>query len=298
MDSEHKLLPGMILQKRYRIEAFIGQGSFGRTYLARDQKLYNRKCVVKQLFLSGFRDGKTQRRVEQCAAHEAHVLTTVANLRHPHVPKIIDYIAEEHCIVTEFIRGKTLQAYQASQRSNIVPTLEALRYARDIADALAHLHAYHTDEGVWFPIIHRDVKPSNIMISNGPLGKRAHLIDFGIAIAAVQNAGIGIPYPPGRGTKCYMAPELREKEGKAHLKSDVFSLGRTLEKILTNDVAPTTGDKCHHEYKTKKKTKRWHPFRTSPRLDNNINTLITVATAEKTSMFVQQLRECVLILTH
>ncbi len=194
-----------LLSDRYRLERKLGSGGMAIVWLARDTKL-DRDVAIKILSdvisaAPGFR---------QRFDREAR---TAANLSHPNLVRIYDYGADEDrpYLVMEYIDGETL-AERTAGRSLDEEAGE--RLARELLGALSVIHAAG--------VIHRDVKPSNVLLDRAG---RAHLTDFGIAqtgdATKLTETGHVI------GTRGYMAPEVLEG-GDATARSDLYSCGVVL----------------------------------------------------------------------
>ena len=217
--------PGHLLSGRYRIKALIGRGSQSSVYRATDE-LLEREVAIKL-----FRDGavvdaeRSRRQGEEIrilAGMAHHALVTLfdagADLSDPHQRR--DYL------VMELVRGPDLR------RRTAQGPLSAAHMAligHDLADALAHIH----HQG----IIHRDVKPANILLvdySDDDRRPRAKLSDFGVAIT-IRHGHRGDP-GDSSGTPAYLSPEQASGE-PAGPASDVYSLGLVLLEGLTGQMA-------------------------------------------------------------
>jgi serine/threonine-protein kinase len=192
------------LAGRYSLERELGRGGMGIVYLAREVRL-DRPVAIKLL-------------PPELAAHEAlrerfqREARTAARLAHPHIVPIhsVDEVGRFTFYVMAYVRGETL-AHRIAARGALPPA-EAVRILREVAWALAHAHA----QG----IVHRDVKPENILLEDG--SGRALVTDFGIA-RQVQSSG---PTGVGEalGTPDFMSPEQASGE-RVDQRSDVYSLG-------------------------------------------------------------------------
>lgn len=202
---------GQDLGGRYEILTRIGGGGMALVYKAHDV-LLNRKVAVKVLRQQFVHDEEFIRRFRREAQ-------SAAALSHPNVVSIYDVGQEEdtHYIVMEYIEGHNLNEI-IQERAPLQPD-EAVRIAMQIADALDHAHQNH--------IIHRDIKPHNILIGkNG----RVKVTDFGIARAVtsstITQTGSVI------GSVHYFSPE-HAKGINTGEKSDLYSLGIVLYQMLT-----------------------------------------------------------------
>jgi serine/threonine-protein kinase len=201
MAEEATLAPGRVLGGRYRLERLIGAGGMATVWRAEDTKL-ERPVAVKALSETLVADPAYRARFER----EARV---AAGLLHPNLVKVYDYSADgpRPYLVMEYAEGPTLSALLADDPEAAHPRL----LAEGLLGALAHIH----QAGV----IHRDVKPSNVLVGADGSPK---LTDFGIARPsdATQITQTGHVV----GTLRYMAPEVREG-AVADERSDLFSLG-------------------------------------------------------------------------
>jgi predicted Ser/Thr protein kinase len=208
------LLPGTILQSRYRVERLLGGGGMGMVYLARDQRLANRSCAIKEM-VDHFIDQAQRIEANEYFAREAD---TLAQLKHQAIPAITDRFDDQnrHYLVMEYVEGRNLEEEMAS-RGDVLPEGLVIDVARQLCDVLAYLHEHDP------PIIYRDMKPSNVMLT--PRG-RVVLIDFGIArLFKASSKGTMI------GTLGFAPPE--QYQGNVDPRSDIYSLGATLHYVLT-----------------------------------------------------------------
>lgn len=208
---------GMLISGRYEILEKIGTGGMSDVYKAKDQKL-NRFVAVKVLKqeFSENRNFVSKFRVEAQAA---------AGLMHPNIVNVYDVGEEEgiHYIVMELVEGITLKKY--IEKKVRLTTKEAISIAIQVAMGIEAAHNNH--------IIHRDIKPQNIIISKE--GK-VKVTDFGIAKAASSNTLTSNVM----GSVHYTSPE-QARGGFSDEKSDIYSLGITIFEMLTGRV-PFNGD--------------------------------------------------------
>jgi serine/threonine protein kinase len=200
----------------YRIEQLIGRGGMGEVYRARDTRL-DRLVALKILHEHLTGNPERQTRFER----EARLLS---RLNHPHICTLYDVGEHEGStyLVLELLNGETLAERLERSQPDALPLKDALAIAVDVAEALEAAH----QRGV----VHRDVKPSNIMLT--PAG--AKLLDFGISKAVLEGTGWQTSTVEGRilGTVPYMAPE--QLEGRdADMRSDIFSSGAVLYEMVT-----------------------------------------------------------------
>src|SRR5947209_18166701 len=212
-------LLGTTLSGRYRLDARIGAGGMSPVYRALDGTL-QRQVAIKLMNREVSSDSDQLERFRREAR-------AVAQLSHPHVVGVIDAGEDEGrpYIVFEYIEGETLK--ERIRRCGRLPVTEAVAYAIEIARALGAAHARH--------IVHRDVKPQNVLIDEEG---RAKVTDFGIA-RTLDEDGLTAD---GRvlGTTDYVSPEQALGQ-RVTGQSDLYSLGIVLYEMLTGEV-PFKGD--------------------------------------------------------
>ncbi len=208
------------LAGRYRIERELGEGGMATVYLCEDVK-HKRNVALKLL--------KPELAAVLGAERFVQEITTTAALQHPHILPLFDSGAADGFLfyVMPFIKGETLR--DKLNRETQLGVEEAVRIAREVADALDYAHR----NGV----IHRDIKPENILMNDG----RPMVADFGIALAVSAAAG-GRMTETGLslGTPHYMSPEQATAEKEITARSDVYSVGSVLYEMLTGHP-PFTG---------------------------------------------------------
>lgn len=212
------LSPGTVLAGRYQIEKIIGTGGMGAVYAARDRRFRNavRRCAVKEMYDS-IADTTAREKARESFEREANIL---AGLNHASIPKVFDYFTEgeRHYLVYEFVEGQDM-ARALYQRGRPFPAERVVSWAIQLTRVLEMLHQGEP------PIIFRDLKPSNVILS--PNRSEVMLIDFGIAKHFQQvEKGTMI------GTEGYAPPE--QYEGVASPLVDVYGLGATMHQLLTN----------------------------------------------------------------
>nr|HID13872.1 serine/threonine-protein kinase [Anaerolineae bacterium] len=219
------LIPGTLLQNRYRIHRQIGGGGMGVVYLAEDTRLPGRHCAIKEMSPAQL---APQDRTWAIPAfrQEAQML---AKLSHPGLTAVTDFFPEggNWYLVMDYVEGKTLRDRLERARRGRLPPDEALGIVRQLCDVLEYLHGQSP------PVVFRDLKPGNVMLT--PQGE-VKLIDFGIARF----------FKPGQtrdtvnlGTPGYAAPELYGGLGQSDPRTDVYSLGVLLHQMVTGHD-PTT----------------------------------------------------------
>jgi serine/threonine-protein kinase len=209
------------LAGHYRLERELGAGGMATVYLAHDLR-HDRKVALKVL------------RPELSAILGAQrflaEIKTTANLQHPHILSLFDSGEADSLVfyVMPYVEGESLRARLTRERQ--LPVEEAVRIAREVADALDYAHRHG--------VIHRDIKPENILLHDG----RALVADFGIALAAARSEGGSRMTETGMslGTPFYMSPEQAMGEREITARSDVYALGCVTYEMLTGEP-PFTG---------------------------------------------------------
>ncbi|MEO5587942.1 MAG: protein kinase [Gemmatimonadaceae bacterium] len=208
------------LTDRYRIDHEIGQGGMATVYLAHDIR-HDRDVAVKVLHPDLGAALGSERFLSE--------IRTTARLQHPHILPLLDSGDAGGLLyyVMPLVTGETLRA--RLDREKQLPIADALRIAREVADALGYAH----ENGV----IHRDIKPENILLQGG----HALVADFGIALA-VQSAGGQRMTQTGLslGTPQYMSPEQAMGEKSIDARSDIYALAAVTYEMLIGE-APFTG---------------------------------------------------------
>ena len=215
--------PGQELQGgKYVIEKKLRPGGFGATYLARDEE--GNLVAIKTA------NEKVQQRRDfaKCQQDFLNEVLSLAKCSHPHIVRVFELIYEEPlwCLVMEYIEGSSLD--RLVEDEGFLSESEALRYIGQIAGAIALVH----ERG----LLHRDVKPLNILLRFGDGESRrsspseAVLIDFGLARTFTQNsAQVHDPYI----SKGYAPIEQYDKRALRGTYTDVYALGATLYYLLT-----------------------------------------------------------------
>jgi serine/threonine protein kinase len=199
---------GVRLGGRYRLESLVAEGGFAEVYRAFDEEL--QRTVAIKVPKPG--------RLDSSDAFLAEA-RRIARLEHESIVPVYDVGVEgDTCfIVTEFLEGGSLADRLADSP---LPLTDAVRWIAEVAEALEHAHLHG--------VVHRDVKPGNVLIDRRG---RAKLADFGIAQSAAKSADNG----PSLGTLRYMSPEQLAGKPSDH-RSDIYSLGVVLHEALTGAV--------------------------------------------------------------
>ena len=203
------------LEGRYAIERELGEGGMATVYLADDLK-HERKVALKVL--------KPELAAVVGAERFLAEIKTTANLQHPHILPLFDSGEADDFLfyAMPYVEGETLR--DRIDREHQLPVDEAVKITTDLAEALDYAHRHK--------IIHRDIKPGNILMHEG----RPLIADFGIALA-VGAAGGGRLTETGLslGTPFYMSPEQATGDQFVGSATDTYALGAVLYEMLTGD---------------------------------------------------------------
>jgi eukaryotic-like serine/threonine-protein kinase len=251
------MMIGKRISGRYKILEMIGGGGMANVYLAHDMIL-DRDVAVKVLRLDFANSEEFIRRFHR----EAQSATSLA---HPNIVSIYDVGEEEsiYYIVMEHVNGQTLKQY--IQMNSPVPIEEALLIMEQITSAISHAHQNH--------IIHRDIKPQNILLDQRGNVK---ITDFGIAMAlsatsiTQTNSVLGSVH--------YLSPE-QARGGVANHQSDIYSLGIVMFELLTGRL-PFSGESAvsialKHLQSETPSLRRWNP-----NIPQSVENIVLKATAK------------------
>jgi serine/threonine protein kinase len=211
---------GRVIKGRYKLIDEIGRGSFATVYIVRDTKT-NRIFAMKAMLYEPSDDGELLARFQR----EAHILLT---LHDPHIVRIFEYGDESdlHYILMDYIDGQNLKYYTLTGGS--MEPARALDYALQIAEGL--------DAAYKNGVVHRDIKPQNIVINSQGVAK---ITDFGLArsreTVTLTQSNVFM------GTAYYIPPEQAESGRSADIRSDLYSVAAVLFEMLSGHP-PYEGD--------------------------------------------------------
>ncbi|MBW4691992.1 MAG: serine/threonine protein kinase [Lyngbya sp. HA4199-MV5] len=245
---------GTVLRQRYLIQQVLGQGGFGRTYLALDQERFNEPCVLKE-FIVPYHDGTLIEKSKILFHREA---STLYQIQHPQIPRFWAAFEDEQrfFLVQDFVDGQTYRQLLSDrkQTGQTFSEAEVLHFLNHLLPVLASIH----NQG----IIHRDISPENVILQTQPATKLEPtqpasesglpiLIDFG----AVKEATSHWPLmsTPTRVGKVGYAPPEQLQTGKVYPNSDLYALAATALVLLTGREPQTLLD-------SRTLTWNWEPY--------------------------------------
>ncbi len=221
-------------------------GGMSSVYLARDME--GKRMIVKELAVPIDANSEKEKKLHEMFAREAAVL---AKLEHPHIVQVLDHFVENSrdYLVLEYLPGLTLR--QHVFMNGPFSESDTVEIARQVSDILVYLH------GLSPPVIHRDVTPDNLIISEGD--RKVTLVDFGAASEFVGSlTGTLI------GKQCYIP--IEQFQGKATTGSDLYALGATMHFLVTGqDPEPISVS---------------HPGKVKASISPSFDTLVADLTAE------------------
>ncbi|MEN9215805.1 MAG: protein kinase, partial [Gloeomargarita sp. HHBFW_bins_162] len=248
-----------VLQNRYRIVRVLGQGGFGRTYLAHDQNRFNEYCVLKE-FMPARGEPHQIQKAKELFKREAAVLY---QLRHPQIPQFHALFEQEQrlFLVQDYVEGKNYRTILAERLRRQQPFTEAEAYELllKVLPVLEYIHSCG--------VIHRDISPDNLMLRQ--TDQMPVLIDFGVV------KDIASRLQPARASgatsvgKLGYAPSEQLQTGRVYPASDLYTLAVTVLVLLT-------GYEPQELYDDQTLTWRWQQYITlSPTLTNVLNKMLS-----------------------
>ncbi|NET56867.1 MAG: protein kinase [Symploca sp. SIO2E6] len=218
--------PGTVINNRYEIQRVLGQGGFGRTYLALDNHCFGEFCVLKE-FLSNQTDEYIAQKSRELFEREAQVLYQID---HPQIPKFLALLPErgKWFLVQKYIDGKNYSTLlkERQEQGEAFSEEEIIKWLQDLLPVLDYIHQRK--------IIHRDISPDNIMLPHDQ--SRPVLIDFGSVkhkLSSITTSGYNnVPQVSFVGKDGY-SPLEQIRLGQSFPSSDIYALGVTAVVLLT-----------------------------------------------------------------
>ncbi|MBR8839364.1 MAG: serine/threonine protein kinase [Stigonema ocellatum SAG 48.90 = DSM 106950] len=216
---------GTILQNRYRIIQTLGQGGFGRTYLAEDQRRFNELCAIKEL-IPTVTGTYALEKAQELFQREAAILYQI---QHSQIPQFRERFEQDQrlFLVQEYIAGKTYRTLLNEHKAvgGAFTETEVLHLLRSLLPVLEHIHLRG--------IIHRDISPENIILRDSD--RLPVLIDFGVVKElATRLQSPDITAPPTYVGKLGYSPSEQMQTGRAYASSDLYALAVTAIVLLTS----------------------------------------------------------------
>lgn len=222
--SPTDVLPaGTVVHERYKVVSVVGRGGLGTVYYVTDVLFGRNNAYALKELIDQSRSARRQ--FEQ----ESQWLQA---LDHNHIPKVREYFEWEQrlYLVMDFVDGENLEQKLVRAGGMPLPEQQVVNWILPICDALQYLHSRIP------PILHRDVKPANIIVTPG---NHPVLVDLGIAKEHLPGANQTATFVRKAGTEGYAPPEQYSTAGKTGPWSDVYALGATLYQLLTGRMPPT-----------------------------------------------------------
>ncbi|MBO3458229.1 serine/threonine protein kinase [Aetokthonos hydrillicola Thurmond2011] len=228
-----QIQPGTLVSNRYRIQKLLGQGGFGRTYLAFDTQRFGEKCVLKEFIAGANAKADIVLKSQELFEREAKVLYQI---QHPQIPKFLAWLTEEQrlFIVQEYIDGQTywqILNHRLSQQGRPFSEAEVRAWLIDMLPVLEYIHGCK--------IIHRDISLDNIMLPHNK--SKPILIDFGVVkdkFTQILASETNIRYS-SRGSivgKIGYSPPEQLRFGNCYPCSDLYALGVCAVVLLTGKM--------------------------------------------------------------
>lgn len=216
-----------VLNNRYQIDTFLSRGGMGAIYKAIDTKAGNTPVALKECSPQDQNPANQPKYIEMFK-REARMLEQLKMLSV--VPQFVEYFEEQGkpYFTMEFITGTDLLKLMETQNKPF-PVDKVVNWSIQLCDVFSFLHRQNP------PIVFRDLKPENIMLTKGVGGERIVLVDFGIAR---EMDVTGHTMTKGIGTQAYMSEEMLQ--GRAEIRSDLFTLAATMFHLLTANWPEST----------------------------------------------------------
>ncbi|MEM7726326.1 MAG: serine/threonine-protein kinase, partial [Cyanobacteria bacterium P01_A01_bin.45] len=215
---------GIILQNRYRVLRTLGQGGFGRTYLAQDQRRFNELCAIKEL-IPVATDADALEKAQELFGREA---ATLYRIKHPQIPQFREQFEQDRrlFLVQDYIAGKTYRELldDCKDIGSAFTQTEVLHLMRSLLPVLEYIHN--------LGIIHRDISPENIILRDSDA--KPVLIDFGVVkeLATQLRTPKSQDYVTTVGKLGY-SPREQMQTGRVYANSDLYAFAVTAIVLLT-----------------------------------------------------------------
>jgi serine/threonine-protein kinase len=257
---------GTVLQSRYRVLSVLGQGGFGRTYLAEDQGRFNELCAIKEL-MPPQGNPYALEKSKELFQREAQ---TLYQIQHPQIPQFRATFEQDQrfFIVQDYVEGKTYRTLLDERKSQgyVFSEPEVMQLLSQVLPVLSYIHG----KG----LIHRDIAPDNIILRDRD--KLPVLIDFGVVkeLATRIQAQETVPQPTTVGKMGY-APSEQMQTGRAYPNSDLYALAVTAIVLLT-------GREPQELFDESTMTWRWQRYVTvSPMLGQVLNRMLSYRVGDR-----------------
>jgi serine/threonine protein kinase len=269
---------GTVLQNRYRLIEILGQGGFGRTYLAEDQGRFNERCALKE-FIPAQMGAYPLEKSKELFQREAAILYQI---QHPQIPQFRATIEQDGrlFLVQDYVEGKNYRTLLAERklRGQKFAESEVLQLLQQMLPVLDHIHG----KG----IIHRDISPENIMLRDRD--RLPVLIDFGVVKELANKAQFPQSAIPATTVgKMGYAPSEQIQTGRAYPSSDLYALAVTCIVLLTGQEPQDLYDET---------TLTWSWYRWIPAVDRGFTQVLNRMLSYKPGDRYQDAREVAIAL--
>jgi serine/threonine-protein kinase len=249
---------GTILQNRYHIIRLLGQGGFGRTYLAEDQGRFNELCAIKELVILE-PDSYKGKKAQELFDREASILYQID---HPQIPKFREKFAQDQrlFLVQDFVGGKTYHTILNERRTQgqSFTETEILHLLQSLLPVLEYIHKAK--------IIHRDISPDNLILRS--TDQKPVLIDFGVVKEVATRLSTYSVHQSTTVGKPGYSPIEQVQTGKAYPNSDLYALAVTAIVLLTGKEPADLFDETTFVWKWQ------HWVQVSPKFAQVINRML------------------------
>lgn len=262
---------GTVLQNRYCLIKILGQGGFGRTYLAEDRGRFNELCALKEL-IPAQTENYVLAKSKELFQREA---ATLYQIKHPQVPQFRATFEQDQrlFLVQDYVEGKTYRTLLDERRSagQNFSEVEILQLLRQLLPVLAHLHTRG--------IIHRDISPDNIILRQSDA--KPVLIDFGVVKElATRIQLVNTTYKATTVGKLGYAPSEQIQTGRAYPSSDLYALAVTAVVLLTGREPQELFDDTQLAW-------NWQSVGVNPRLAQVLNRMLSFKPSDRYQSVVE-----------